>query len=211
MATATYRQNKCKWVRREGQILTNIKSGVRPLDSKCQVEVPPGMHGRRLGRARLSDYGLQLRQKQMIRRIYGVLEKQFRNYYKAAARKSGSTAENLLQLLESRLDNVVYRMGFASTTAEARQLVSHKAILVNGTVVNIPSYHVLPNDVVEIREKAKKQLRIKAAVELAQQGVIPEWIDVDANTYKGIYKYAPQVSDMPSWYNLNLIIELYSK
>ena len=211
MATATYRQKKCKWIRREGQILTSLKSGVRSLDSKCQVEVPPGMHGRRMGRARLSDYGLQLRQKQMVRRIYGVLEKQFQLYYKAAARGKGSTAENLLQMLESRLDNVVYKMGFGSTTAEARQLVSHKCIVVNGVLVNIPSYQVKANDVIEIRETIKKQLRIKAAMELAQQGVIPEWLDVDTTGFKGIYKHAPQSSDMPEWYNLNLIVELYSK
>ena len=210
MATATYRQKVCKWARREGQPMS-VKSSVRSLESKCRLEVPPGMHGRRLGRPRLSDYGIQLRQKQMIRRIYNVLEKQFRNYYKKAASRKGSTAENLISLLESRLDNIVYRLGFATTRAEARQLVSHKAILVNGKVVNIPSYQVLANDVVEVREKAKKQLRIKAALELAQQGMVPEWIDIDINAMKGTYKYVPQISDMPTWYNLNLIIELYSK
>lgn len=161
---ARYIGPKCKLSRREGTDLF-LKSGVRALDSKCNIETPPGMHGARRGR--LSEYGVQLREKQKVRRIYGVLEKQFRNYYKEAARGKGATGENLLQLLEGRLDNVVYRMGFGSTRAEARQLVSHKAILVNDKSVNIPSYQVRPGDVVSVREKAKNQLRVKGALDLS--------------------------------------------
>jgi len=163
---ARYIGPKCKLSRREGTDLF-LKSGVRALDSKCKVETKPGVHG--AGRGRLSDYGLQLREKQKVRRIYGVLEKQFHGYYKEAARVKGATGENLLKLLETRLDNVVYRMGFGSTRAEARQLVSHKAIAINGQTVNIPSYTVKAGDVVSIREKAKNQLRIKGALDLASQ------------------------------------------
>lgn len=210
MATATYRQSVCKWARREGQPLP-VKGPERSLESKCALETPPGQHGRRIGRARLSDYGMQLRQKQMIRRIYNVLERQFRNYYRQAASSKGSTAENLLQILESRLDNIVYRMHFAATRAEARQLVSHGSILVNGKRVNIPSYQVSPNDVIEVREKSKSQLRIKAALGAADPSMVAEWIDLDFDSMKGAYKHQPQISDMPSWYNLNLIVELYSK
>jgi small subunit ribosomal protein S4 len=162
-------------------------------------------------RRRLSDYGLQLREKQKTRRIYGVLEKQFRNYYKKAVLKKGATGENLLQLLEQRLDNVVYRMGFGSTRAEARQLVSHKAIEVNGSVVNIPSYQVSPDDVVSVREKSKKQSRIQGALALAEQYGFSEWIEVDAKAMKGTFKRIPERGDLPADINENLIVELYSR
>ena len=205
---ARYIGPKCKLSRREGTDL-QLKSGVRALESKCKAGTAPGMHGARRGR--LSDYGVQLREKQKVRRIYGVLEKQFRNYYKEAARLKGATGENLLQLLESRLDNVVYRMGFGSTRSEARQLVSHKGILVNGRVVNIPSYQVAPGDVVSVREKAKKQLRVQSAMGLAEQRPDPEWIDVNAEKLEGTFKSKPERQDLPSEINENLIVELYSK
>jgi len=205
---ARYIGPKCKLSRREGTDL-QLKSGVRALDAKSKPETAPGQHGARRGR--LSDYGVQLREKQKVRRIYGVLEKQFRNYYKEAARLKGATGENLLQLLEGRLDNVVYRMGFGSTRAEARQLVSHKGILVNGSVVNIPSYQVKPGDVVSVREKAKKQLRIQAAVSLAEQRGGSEWIEVNADKLEGTYKSRPERQDLSSEINENLIVELYSK
>ena len=205
---ARYIGPKCKLSRREGTDL-QLTSGVRALESKCKAETAPGMHGARRGR--LSDYGVQLREKQKVRRIYGVLEKQFRNYYKEAARLKGATGENLLQLLESRLDNVVYRMGFGSTRSEARQLVSHKGILVNGRVVNIPSYQVAPGDVVSVREKAKKQLRVQSAMGLAEQRPDPEWIDVNAEKLEGTFKSKPERQDLPSEINENLIVELYSK
>lgn len=205
---ARYIGPKCKLSRREGTDLF-LKSGVRPLDSKCKAEIPPGQHGQRRGR--LSDYGVQLREKQKVRRIYGVLEKQFRNYYKEADRLKGATGSNLLQLLESRLDNVVYRMGFGSTRAEARQLVSHKAVLVNGKTVNIPSYKVAPGDVVAIREKAQNQLRINAALELAAQRGFSTWVEVDAKKKEGVFKVLPERSDLAADINENLIVELYSK
>ena len=205
---ARYIGPKCKLSRREGTDL-QLKSGVRALESKCKAETAPGMHGARRGR--LSDYGVQLREKQKVRRIYGVLEKQFRNYYKEAARLKGATGENLLQLLESRLDNVVYRMGFGSTRSEARQLVSHKGILVNGRVVNIPSYQVAPGDVVSVREKAKNQLRIQSAMGLAEQRPDPVWIEVNAEKLEGTFKSKPERQDLPSEINENLIVELYSK
>ena len=205
---ARYIGPKCKLSRREGTDLA-LKSGVRALESKCKVETIPGQHGARRGR--LSDYGVQLREKQKVRRIYGVLEKQFRNYYKEAARLKGATGENLLQLLESRLDNVVYRMGFGSTRSEARQLVSHKSILVNGTVVNIPSYQVKPGDVVSLREKAKKQLRVQSALALAAQRGEPEWIEVSVEKLEGTFKSVPDRQDLSSEINENLIVELYSK
>lgn len=205
---ARYIGPKCKLSRREGTDL-QLKSGVRSLDSKCKPESAPGQHGARRGR--LSDYGVQLREKQKVRRIYGVLEKQFRNYYKEAARLKGATGENLLQLLESRLDNVVYRMGFGSTRSEARQLVSHKGILVNGSVVNIPSCQVKPGDVVSVREKAKKQLRIQAAMSLAEQRGEQVWIEVNSDKLEGTYKAKPERADLPSEINENLIVELYSK
>ena len=205
---ARYIGPKCKLSRREGTDLF-LKSGVRALESKCKAEIPPGQHGQRRGR--LSDYGVQLREKQKVRRIYGVLEKQFRNYYKEADRLKGATGSNLLQLLESRLDNVVYRMGFGSTRAEARQLVSHKAILVNGKTVNIPSCKVVPGDVIAIREKSQNQLRINAALELAAQRGFSTWVEVDAKKKEGTFKVLPERSDLAADINENLIVELYSK
>ncbi|HAS15942.1 MULTISPECIES: 30S ribosomal protein S4 [Idiomarina] len=205
---ARYLGPKLKLSRREGTDLF-LKSGVRAIDSKCKIETAPGQHGARRGR--LSDYGVQLREKQKVRRMYGVLEKQFRNYYKEAARLKGNTGENLLQLLEQRLDNVVYRMGFASTRAEARQLVSHKAVVVNGQVVNIPSFKVRPEDVVSVREKAKKQARIGAALELAEQREKPVWIEVDNSKLEGEFKRLPERSDLSAEINEQLIVELYSK
>ena len=205
---ARYLGPKLKLSRREGTDLF-LKSGVRAVDSKCNIETAPGQHGARRGR--LSDYGVQLREKQKVRRMYGVLEKQFRNYYKEAARRTGNTGENLLQLLEQRLDNVVYRMGFASTRAEARQLVSHKAIMVNGKVVNIPSFNVSAEDVVSVREKAKKQARIVAALELADQREKPTWIEVDSKKMEGVFKRLPERADLSAEINEQLIVELYSK
>lgn len=205
---ARYLGPKLKLSRREGTDLF-LKSGVRAIDSKCKIETAPGQHGARRGR--LSDYGVQLREKQKVRRMYGVLEKQFRNYYKEAARLKGNTGENLLQLLEQRLDNVVYRMGFASTRAEARQLVSHKAVVVNGQVVNIPSFKVRPEDVVSVREKAKKQARIAAAMELSEQREKPVWLEVDGNKMEGQFKRLPERSDLSAEINEQLIVELYSK
>ena len=205
---ARYIGPKLKLARREGTDLYH-KSGVRSIDSKCKLETPPGQHG--ATRGRLSDYGLQLREKQKVRRIYGVLEKQFRNYYKEAARLKGATGENLLQLLERRLDNVVYRMGFGATRSESRQLVSHKAILINGKAVNIPSYQVKPSDVVSIREKAKNQARIKAAIELSQSREAVTWVEVDEKKMEGVFKALPERSDLPAEINENLIVELYSK
>lgn len=206
---ARYTGPKCKLARREGTDL-HLKSGIRSLDSKCKVDVPPGQHGPSK-RGRLTGYGTQLRAKQLIKRVYGVLEKQFRSYYKKAARLKGNTGESLLQLLESRLDNVVYRMGFATTRSEARQLVSHKAILVNGRVLNIPSYQVQKDDVIEVREKCRGQLRIKAALELAQQRTASEWIELDAKQFKGTFKRIPERDELPSEYSEQLVVELYSK
>ena len=205
---ARYLGPKLKLSRREGTDLF-LKSGVRAIDTKCKIETIPGQHGARRGR--LSDYGVQLREKQKVRRIYGVLEKQFRNYYKEAARLKGNTGENLLQLLETRLDNVVYRMGYASTRAEARQLVSHKAIVVNGVVVNIPSYTVKAEDVVSVREKSKSQARIVAALELAEQREKPTWVEVDNKKMEGTFKRLPERSDLSAEINEQLIVELYSK
>lgn len=205
---ARYLGPKCKLSRREGTDLF-LKSGVRPIDSKCKAETIPGQHGARRGR--LSDYGVQLREKQKVRRTYGVLEKQFRGYYKEAARLKGATGENLLQLLECRLDNVVYRMGFGSTRAEARQLVAHKSITVNGDVVNIASYRVSEGDSVAIRQKAKEQLRIKSALELAAQRNPIDWVSVDQSKLEGKFTRKPEREDLPSEINENLIVELYSK
>ena len=205
---ARYIGPKCRLSRRERTDL-QLKSGIRPIESKCNIERTPGVQWQRRGRT--TDYGVQLRMKQMIRRYYGVLEKQFRNYYKEADRLKGSTGDNLLKLLESRLDNVVFRLGFASTRAEARQLVSHKAVLVNGAIVNIPSYKVLPGDVVEIRERSKKQLRIKAALELAQQRTPVTWIEVDGKAMKGTFKDQPDVSELPAEFKVSLVVEHYSK
>ncbi|RYY74334.1 MAG: 30S ribosomal protein S4 [Gammaproteobacteria bacterium] len=205
---ARYIGPTCKLSRREGTDLF-LKSGARALDSKCKLETAPGQHGQRRGR--LSDYGVQLREKQKVRRIYGILEKQFRGYYKEAARQKGASGENLLKLLESRLDNVVYRMGFGSTRSESRQLVSHKAISVNGKTVNIASYQVAAGDVVAVREKAKKQLRIQNAINLAGQRSNVEWVDVNAEKKEGVFKRVPDRSDLPADINENLIVELYSK
>ncbi len=205
---ARYIGPKLKLSRREGTDLF-LKSGVRAIDSKCKIDTAPGQHGAR--KPRLSDYGVQLREKQKVRRIYGILEKQFRKYYREAARRKGNTGENLLQLLEGRLDNVVYRMGFGATRAESRQLVSHKAIVVNGQVVNIPSYQVSPEDVVSVREKAKKQARVKAALDLSTQREKPTWIEVDAGKMEGVYKRLPERSDLSADINEQLIVELYSK
>jgi small subunit ribosomal protein S4 len=205
---ARYIGPKCKLSRREGVDLF-LKSGVRPLDSKCKLETPPGQHGARRGRP--TDYGLQLREKQKVRRIYGILERQFRNYYAEAARQKGATGEVLLQLLESRLDNVVYRMGFGSTRAESRQVVSHRAVQVNGRTVNIPSYQVKPGDVISVREASKNQVRIQAAVELAQANGFASWVEVDPKKLEGTYKARPDRADLPADINEHLIVELYSK
>lgn len=205
---ARYLGPKLKLSRREGTDLF-LKSGVRAIDSKCKLETAPGQHGAR--KTRLSEYGVQLREKQKVRRTYGVLEKQFRNYYKDAARQKGNTGENLLTLLETRLDNVVYRMGFGATRAESRQLVSHKSIVVNGSVVNIPSFKVSANDVISIREKSKKQARIIAALEVASQREKPTWVEVDNTKMEGAFKRLPERSDLSAEINEQLIVELYSK
>ncbi len=205
---ARYLGPKCKLSRREGSDLL-LKSGVRDHKSKCKSEKQPGQHSDK--RPRLSGYGEQLRQKQKMKRIYGVLEKQFRNCYKAAARHKGSTGENLVGILESRLDNVVYRMGFACTRAEARQLVAHKAVLVNEQVVNIASYLVGPGDVIAIRQKARAQGRIQAAITLSEQRAPCEWITVDASSFKGTFTTRPTMNDLTADFNVNLVVELYSK
>jgi small subunit ribosomal protein S4 len=205
---ARYLGPKLKLSRREGTDLF-FKSGVRPIDSKCKIDNAPGQHGIRRGR--LSDYAIQLREKQKVRRIYGVLEKQFRNYYKAADRRKGATGENLLKLLESRLDNVVYRMGYGSTRAESRQLVSHKAITVNGGIVNIASYQVKADDIVAVAEKSKGQLRIQAALQLAAQRGQVDWVEVSAEKMEGTFKRLPDREELPAEINENLIVELYSK
>jgi small subunit ribosomal protein S4 len=206
---ARYTGPKCKLSRREGTDLF-LKSGVKPLEQKCKLQVPPGgIKGER--RTRLSDYGAQLREKQKLRRMYGVLERQFRNYYQKAARGTGATGETLLKLLESRLDNVVYRMGFASTRAEARQLVSHKGVQVNGEAVTIASYQVKAGDVVQIREKSKVQLRIQSALTIAAQVGFPEWLDVNEKEMRGVFKAAPSRDDVLPDINENLVVELYSK
>jgi len=205
---ARYLGPKCKISRREGTDLM-LKSRARPLDSKCKIDKLPGQHGDK--RSRASNYGMQLREKQKLRRIYGVLERQFRNYYKKASRLKGSTGENLLQLLECRLDNVAYRMGFGVTRAECRQLVSHKAIEVNGAVVNIPSYQVSPDDVVSVREKSRKQLRIQEALNAAEQIGLPDWVEVDVKKMQGKFKSVPERDDLPPDINESLVVELYSK
>jgi small subunit ribosomal protein S4 len=206
---ARYLGPKCKLSRREGTDLL-LKSGVKPLESKCKLEVPPGgIKGDR--RTRLSGYGVQLREKQKLRRMYGVLERQFRNYYAKAAGRPGSTGENLLRFLESRLDNVVFRMGFAATRAEARQLVSHKAIEVNGETVNVPSYQCAAGDVVAVREKSKAQARIAAALAIATQVGWPDWVEVDDKKFSGTLKALPDRDQILPDINENLVVELYSK
>ncbi|GKT11947.1 MAG: small subunit ribosomal protein S4 [Thiomicrorhabdus sp.] len=205
---ARYIGPKCKLARREGTDLF-LKSGVRSIDSKCKIDQLPGQHG--AGRKRVTEYGLQLREKQKVRRIYGVLEKKFRMYYKEADRRRGSTGVNLLQILESRLDNVVYRMGFASTRAEARQLVSHKSILVNGQSVNIPSFEVGAGDIVAIREKSRNQTRIATALDLNAQAGTVSWVEVNKSAFEGTFKNVPDRTDLSSDISENLIVELYSK
>ncbi|MFM2322656.1 MAG: ribosomal protein [Pseudomonadota bacterium] len=205
---ARYRGPTCKLARRLGTDL-QLKSGIRALDSKCKLATPPGMHG--VKRGRLSEFGVLFRQKQLIRRTYGVLERQFRLYYAKAAKRKGITGENLLKLLECRLDNVIYRMGFSATRAEARQLVSHRSIKVNGHIVNIPSYQVKVGDIIEIKEKSKAQTRIQAALELAKQKPQPSWIDVDSSKLQGLVKLIPERSELPLEFNENLVVEYYSK
>ena len=206
---ARYIGPKAKLSRREGTDLF-LKSARRSLDSKCKVDTKPGQHGRISGQ-RTSDYGLQLREKQKVKRMYGVLERQFRRYFAEASRKRGNTGEQLLSLLESRLDNVVYRMGLASTRAEARQLVSHRAILVNGTTLDVPSAFVKPNDVVSVRESAKKQHRIQDALNLAEQNGFPSWVSIDKTKMEGVLKSLPERSDIAAEINESLIVELYSR
>jgi small subunit ribosomal protein S4 len=205
---AKYRGPRCRLSRREGTDLF-LKSRGNPLESKCKIDQKPGQHGARRGRE--SEYATQLRAKQRIRRIYGVLEKQFRNYYKAADRMRGATGTNLLSLLEQRLDNVVYRMGFGSTRAEARQLVSHKAIVVNGVVTNVASYRVQAGEKVEVREKAKKQQRIENAMSVAEQLGLPEWVEVNVAALEGVFKRVPERDELASDIDENLVVELYSK
>ena len=206
---ARYIGPKAKLSRREGTDLF-LKSARRSLDSKCKVDTKPGQHGRISGQ-RTSDYGLQLREKQKVKRMYGVLERQFRRYFAEATRQRGNTGEQLLALLESRLDNVVYRMGLASTRAEARQLVSHRAIQVNGITLDVPSALVKPNDVVSVREKAKKQARIQDSLNLAEQNGFPSWVSIDKTKIEGVLKSLPERSDIAADINESLIVELYSR
>jgi small subunit ribosomal protein S4 len=206
---ARYVGPRCKLSRREGTDL-GLKSARRSLESKCKQDSKPGQHGRTSG-ARTSDYGKQLREKQKVKRIYGMLERQFRRYFAQASGKKGNTGVSLLQILESRLDNVVYRMGFGSTRAEARQLVSHKAVLLNGRLCNIPSAQVKPNDVVSIAEKSRGQARIVASLELAEQNGLPGWISVDPKKMEGVYKQLPDRTDLSAEINESLIVELYSR
>ena len=205
---ARYLGPRCKLSRREKMDLS-LTSGVRALDTKCKLDTAPGQHGARRGRE--TEHGVQLREKQKVRRIYGILERQFKNYFKKATRLKGSTGENLLKLLERRLDNVVYRMGFGSTRAEARQLVTHRAMMVNGKIVNIPSYLLSPGDVVSVREGAKKQLRVQFALTLAQARPSCDWLEVDAAGFTGTFKNAPDRDRLPPDINEQLIVELYSK
>ena len=206
---ARYLGPKCKLSRREGTDLF-LKSGVKPLESKCKLEVPPGgIKGER--RARVSGYGLQLREKQKLRRMYGVLERQFRGYYQQATGRPGATGETLLQLLEGRLDNVVYRMGFAVTRNEARQLVSHGAVNVNGSSVNIPSYQCKGGEVIALREKAQKQARVQQALQIRGQMGFPDWVEVDEQKFSGVFKALPERGDILPDINESLVVELYSK
>jgi small subunit ribosomal protein S4 len=207
---ARYIGPTCKLARREGADLS-LKSPARALDSKCNLEQKPGQHGASK-KGRLSDYAVQLREKQKVKRIYGLLERQFRNVYTKAANQKGNTGENLLRILEARLDNIVYRMGFAVTRAQARQLVSHRAVLVNGKCVNLPSYQVKAGDEVAIAERARNQLRVQEAVTLSQEmDLVPGWIEVDSKKLAGNVKALPERSDLPTDINENLIVELYSK
>lgn len=205
---ARYLGPRCKLARREKMDLS-LTSGVRPLDSKCKLDTAPGQHGARRGRE--TEHGIQLREKQKVRRIYGILERQFENYFKKATRLKGSTGENLMKLLERRLDNVVYRMGFGATRAEARQLVTHCAILVNGKVVNIPSFSLSPGDVVSIREGAQGQLRIQSSLTLAQVRPPCDWLEIDTGAFTGTFKSAPDRDRLPPDINEQLIVEFYSK
>jgi small subunit ribosomal protein S4 len=206
---ARYLGPKCKLSRRQGMDL-GLKSRSRAIETKCQLEKPPGQHGENRGR-RMSDYALQLREKQKLRYIYGVLERQFRNYYKEAARLKGATGENLLQLLERRLDNVVYRMGFGCTRAEARQLISHKAILLNGKCMNIPSHLVSKDDIISVRDKSKKQVRVQDSLAIAEQLGFPEWVEVDVKKMEGKLHSIPERNDLSADINESLVVELYSK
>ncbi len=210
---ARYIGPTCKLARREGADLS-LKSPTRALDSKCKLEQKPGQHGAGTGarRSKLSDYATQLREKQKVKRIYGLLERQFRNYYKKASNRKGNTGENLLQMLETRLDNVVYRMGFAVTRPAARQLVSHRGVTVNGKPVNLPSYQVKAGDAIALSEKAQKQLRVQEALTVAaQMDLSPSWVEVDAKKFAGVFKAVPDRADLPSDINEALIVELYSK
>jgi small subunit ribosomal protein S4 len=208
---ARYRGPSCKLARREGADLS-LKSPARAIDSKCKLEQKPGQHGAGGKKARLSDYAVQLREKQKVKRIYGLLERQFSNYYVKASSVKGNTGENLLRMLEARLDNVVYRMGFAVTRAQARQLVAHKAIQVNGKKVNLPSFQVKPGDQIAIVEKSRNQLRIQEALTLSQtMDLTPSWMEVDAKQFAGTFKAMPERADLPSDINESLIVELYSK
>jgi small subunit ribosomal protein S4 len=208
---ARYIGPTCKLARREGADLS-LKSPARALDSKCKLEQKPGQHGAVAKKGRLSDYAVQLREKQKVKRIYGLLERQFRNYYKKASSKKGNTGESLLQLLETRLDNVVYRMGFAVTRPQARQLVSHRGVSVNGKVVNLPSYQVRPGDAITLTERAQRQLRVQESLTLSQEmDLFPGWVEVDSKKFAGVFKSVPERSDLPSDINEALIVELYSK
>lgn len=202
-----YTGPKCKLSRREVTDLL-LKSGVRDIKSKCKLEKLPGQHDKK---ARLGDYAVRLREKQKIKRIYGVSEKQFHNYYKKASRQKGSTGENLIKLLERRFDNVVYRMGLASTRAEARQLVSHKSLLINDNIVNIASYSVEQGDVITVRQKARDQIRIKSALAISENRAPCDWVSIDPEQFKGVFIRYPAKDDLPTMYNVNLVIELYSK
>jgi small subunit ribosomal protein S4 len=208
---ARYIGPTCKLARREGADLS-LKSPARALDSKCKLEQKPGQHGAAARKGKLSDYATQLREKQKVKRIYGLLERQFRNYYKKASTKKGNTGENLLQLLETRLDNVIYRMGFAVTRPSARQLVSHRCVLVNGKPVNLPSYQVKAGDAIALSERAQKQLRVQESLTVSEQlDLSPSWIEVDSKKFSGVFKAVPERSDLPTDINEALIVELYSK
>ena len=205
---ARYLGPKCKLSRREGTDLF-LKSGVRDHKTKCKADKLPGQHG--ASKSRLSEYGVQLREKQKIKRLYGLLEKQFHGYYAKAASKKGATGENLMVLLERRLDNVVYRLGFASTRAEARQLVSHRGVMVNEQIVNIPSYLCAPGDIISLRAKAREQGRVQASIALSEHRTFCDWLSVEPTNFKGSYKQHPSFTDLPTLYNFNLVVELYSK